>query len=67
MAKKLETRLEDLERQAKPARTPQFYVIWDDEDRRRVDALAQPDDVVFVVTYDDVLSAEDEDGEDATA
>lgn len=64
----LQARLRELEAQALPARTPQFYVIRTDEDRRRVDALAQPDDIVFVVTYDDVLPAEDEDadGDDIT-
>lgn len=72
MAKKLETRLENLERQAKPAQ--RVYVLWTDEDRRRADAEATPDDIIINVEWCDVwpphgdfvLADEDADGEDDT-
>lgn len=69
MAKKLETRLEDLERQAKPAQ--RVFVLWTDEDRRRADAEATPDDIIINVEWCDVwppgrLPDEDTDSEDDT-
>ena len=49
---RLEKRLEELER--KDAPPVRVYVAWDDDDLERVRTDAGDDDVVFVVTWDDV-------------
>ena len=63
MAKQtLEARLGDLERRT--PRETRVFVAWNDDDLARIRQTAAPDDVVFVVRWDDAaLLGEDEEAD----